>query len=608
MYEELSLHIVDYVLFGLGILVSLATGIYYAYKERNEHSTFRFHRGGGKMKVLPVALSMLVTFESSIFYLGYPAEVYIHGFIFWLVNLGLMISFSSMFWISIPLFYPLQITSVYEYLQMRHGSLAVRQLAMALGTFFMVVYAGIVIFGAAVALESVTNVPTLVYIVAMTAVAVVYTSLGGLKAVIATDVVQGIVMIGIIFAVLIYGTLKVGGVTQVLEYNQNSGRLNLVDFDVNPYTRHTFWTLVVGSGIRGVGISCRQPAVQRLNSTKSISDARKVAALSIPGFVILQLLVMAEGLVAYAYFASKRCDPLASGQISNPNQIMAYAVMDMFSHAPGVTGLFLAALCSASLSTISSLLSSVSAIVSEDLLRQKLLKNASDATHTNASKIVVLICGVVCAGVSILISQVKGPVTQIAGSMLGAIDGPMTAIFIMTIFFKCTTRKGIFVSTFCGVIFAMWLSLGYNFSPGRKRTPWLPLGPTDQCYSNVFNTSTNYSSTHFVGSTSPVVNFESTYTTGFETVNSRPEPEIKGLDNLYSISYTYFGAMVIFVSLAIGLTVSKFTKVENKSPVPSYLMLSFNNRFFTCQPNILDTNEDMEIQNVKEPLSKKQSS
>jgi SSS family transporter len=577
MALEKGLQSADYVTFSLGIFASLAAGMIYAYRERKHKSSYHFHRGGGKLKAFPVAMSMLVTFESSIFFLGFPAEVYVHGFIFWLVNIGMALGFSAMFWISIPLFYPLQVTSVYEYLQMRHDSLLIRQIAMVLGAIFMTLYSGIVLFGAAIALQSVTGVSVWIFIVAMSGIAVIYTSLGGIKAVIVTDVVQGIIMIGVIFAVLIYGTMCVGGVQNVIDLNKPSGRMKMIDFDPNPFTRHTFWTLVVGSFFRSIGYSCRQPVIQRLNSTKSMNEARKVAAISIPGFVILQLLVMFEGLVAYAYYVQKGCDPLASGQISNPNQIISFVVMDMFETIPGITGLFLAALCSASLSTISSLLSSVSAIVAEDVIRQK-WKTISEINLTKASKLMVLLCGFVCIGVGLIISNVKGPMTQISSSILGAIDGPVTALFIMSIFIKFTTIRGILASMSVGIAFALWLSLGYNFSPGRKRTPWLPLGPTDKCYNETdanmdfFNYSTTLSNITDMMTTEKITATKETGT-------------VQGIDHLYSISYLYISLMVTIVSLTVGLLISKLTKLERKTPVPSYLMLGINKRFFRCQPN-----------------------
>ncbi|KAH3819799.1 hypothetical protein DPMN_121543 [Dreissena polymorpha] len=108
-------------------------------------------------------------------------------------NLGLIVGCLTMFFVTIPLFYPLQITSVYEYLQMRHESQQVRQMAMWLGNVGSLLYAGIVTFGAGTGMEGVTGVSAWIYVIVLTSIAVVYTSLGGIKAVVVTDVVQGVI-------------------------------------------------------------------------------------------------------------------------------------------------------------------------------------------------------------------------------------------------------------------------------------------------------------------------------------------------------------------------------------------------------------------------------
>ncbi|XP_052237796.1 sodium-coupled monocarboxylate transporter 1-like [Dreissena polymorpha] len=466
-----------------GILASLVVGVVYAVKEsRHESSSFRYHRGGGKLHPVPVAVSLVVTFESSISYLGLPSEIYMYGSYYAMLITGLIAGYLMMFFITIPLFYPLQITSVYEYLQMRHESQRVRQMSMWLGNVGSFLYAGIVTFGAATGMEGVTGVSAWIYIVVLTSIAVVYTSLGGIKAVVVTDVVQGVIMIGMIFSILVYGCIRVGGVSTVIEINRPTGRLQIFDFDPNPYKRHTFWTLAIGNGWMCAGIIFSPPLVQRLNSVRSIGDARKVAAMSIPAFVILQILIMCEGLVAYAYFSLKGCDPIASKQISNPNQIIPYLVRDLFASVPGITGLYLSALCSASLSTISSLLSSISAVTSEDFIRPR-LKKASEKKLTQLSKLIVVMAGVVSIGIAILISQVKGPMGQISGSILGAVNAPIAVVFFLSIFVRCTTRRGLYSSVIVGACFAMWLSLGSNFSPGRLQPAILPLGHTDKCFS-----------------------------------------------------------------------------------------------------------------------------
>ena len=600
-----TINVVDYVVLCATVLLSVFTGLYYAIKERNHSSAFRFHLGAGKLKALPVALSLLVTFESSIFFLGFPAEVYIHGFIFWLSNFGQMIGFSNLLFTSVPLFFPLKITSVYEYLEIRYGSSDIRRFATVLSSLSMLLYAGIVLFGAGTALESVTHIPAWGFVIAMTAIAVIYTALGGLKAVVATDVIQGIIMLTAIVAVIIKGTLEVGGVSSVIALNEPSRRTVLADFDPDPMVRHTFWSLVFGNAIRTLSLSFKQPAVQRLNSTATKCEARKVVFIAVPSFMILQLLVMYEGLVAYAYFANKGCDPLASGDISNPNQIISYTVLEMFQSSSGLPGLFLGALGSASLSTISSLLSSISAVVSEDVVRQY-YRGVTDAELTKISKVLVVFTGIVCCLIAILIGQLSGPLSQISSTVIGSVDAPLTALFLMSVYLRFTTRKGVMIGAVAGLVFGCWISGGYNFSPGRKITPWLQLGPTDQC----FNISKENGSLNLANPLNGTISFGLFSNRSFiesTTIDTdRPglygtEQVIYGVDNLYSVSYIYFPALIMIVTVTVALIAGKLIKpIPEEKAVPPHLVLSLRERLLCCFQRDNDIPQKTELSKMNE--------
>ncbi|KAH3788943.1 hypothetical protein DPMN_167107 [Dreissena polymorpha] len=150
MSMDIYLSPADVAVLCCGILASLVVGVVYAVKEsRHKSSFFRFHRGGGKLHPFSVAVSLVVTFQSSIFYLEDPSEIFMYGSYYMMQILGLIVGYLMMFFITIPLFYPLQITNVYEYLQMRHESQRVRQMSMWLVNAGYLLYAGIVTFGAA---------------------------------------------------------------------------------------------------------------------------------------------------------------------------------------------------------------------------------------------------------------------------------------------------------------------------------------------------------------------------------------------------------------------------------------------------------------------------
>ncbi len=139
------------------------------------------------------------------------------------------------------------------------------------------------------------------------------------------------------------------------------------------------------------------------------------------------------------------------------------------------------------------------------------------------------------------------------------------------------------VGALAGIGLSLWLSTGYNFSSTRKQTPWLPLGPTDQCFVNATSTlhnDTSYSLSMYY--TTPTVDMDMSTTTGLA---SSGDHAIHGLDYLYSISYQYFGMMVLIVTVVVGLLVSRMTKPDRQRKVPDHLLLSLKQSVTCCLPD-----------------------
>ncbi|KAK7480609.1 hypothetical protein BaRGS_00028185, partial [Batillaria attramentaria] len=210
---------------------------------------------------LPVAISLMVTFESSIMMLGLPAEIYVYGAQWWISTIGYLCAKVLSMFIMVPLIHPLKITSAYEYLLLRFNSTGVRLLGTVLGMLSYTWYMGIVLFGPAIALEAVTGFPLWGSIFIVAFVAVIYTTIGGLKAVVWTDVFQAL------------GTMDVGSPSKVWEIASKGGRVNFFNFDPDPRVRHTFWNLFFGSLMRGLAFCFSQATIQRIGATNSRREA-----------------------------------------------------------------------------------------------------------------------------------------------------------------------------------------------------------------------------------------------------------------------------------------------------------------------------------------------
>nr|XP_022343638.1 sodium-coupled monocarboxylate transporter 1-like isoform X1 [Crassostrea virginica] len=577
-----SFVIYDYIVFCLTIVVSLGIGVYYAFA--GQKTTSDYLVGGRQMKVLPVAVSLMVSFESSIMMLGFPAETYKYGMMFWLSNFGFLVSCLLATRMVVPLVHPLKITSINEYYEMRYKSRHVRLLNLVIGCINYIFYMGIVLFGPGIALESVTNFPMWASTLVVAVAAVIYTSIGGIKAVIWTDVFQSVVMFMGIFAILIKGTMVAGGVSKVYEYNKNTGRLDMFNFDPDPTIRHTFWSLVVGGCLRMVGLNIGQTTIQRIVSTPTQKDANRVLYLAGPAFFVTLTLATLEGAVAYGFFSSLGCDPLKSKQISNPNQVVPFMVLKIFEELPGMSGLFMASLFSASLSTLSSGLSSLSALAIEDIVKPN-FKTLSEKSITLIAKISVVIVGALCVGISFLIAKIKGPMSQITFSVLSAFGGPASGLFLFSVFCPWGNAKGAIIGTLLTAVIGMWLTSGQNFSTTLKRTPGLPPGPTDKCYDvpTLGNSTGNITDTP-LDLTSSWTDYHSNYmeTTTESVATSYQRPQ--GLDRFYSLSYQWLTGFLIIVSLILCSTVSIIVGRPDPATVDVRYMLPFFDQFFPFLP------------------------
>ncbi|GAB1605487.1 hypothetical protein Ahia01_000830800 [Argonauta hians] len=167
----------------------------------------------------------MVSFESSIMMLGMPAEVYTHGFSYVLSMVGYSISQLIASFVFAPFFHRLHITSVFEYLELRYKCKAVRNLGTVLGILSYLCYLGIVLYGPSIALEAVTHFPMWCSIVTVALSSAIYTSMGGMKAVVWTDVFQSLIMYSGMVAVFIKGSILLGGFGRVWQIAKQNDRL-----------------------------------------------------------------------------------------------------------------------------------------------------------------------------------------------------------------------------------------------------------------------------------------------------------------------------------------------------------------------------------------------
>ncbi|CAM9933459.1 unnamed protein product, partial [Bubo scandiacus] len=410
--------VIDYSIFALLLVLSSAIGLFYALSGDRQRTVQEFLLANRNMGFLPVALSLLATFQSAVAILGVPAEIYRFGTEYWFLGCSYFLGLLIPAHVFIPVFYRLRITSTYEYLELRFNK-TVRVFGTVTFIFQMVIYMGVVLYAPALALNAVTGFDLWSAVLTMGLVCTLYTTLGGLKAVIWTDVFQTLVMFAGQLAVIVVGARRVGGMARVWRLAERHGKIAGIDLNPDPFERHTFWTLAVGGVFMMLSLyGVNQAQVQRYLSARSEREAKLSCYAVFPCQQIVLCLSCLTGLVMFVY---DREHPLAPAQRPGSDQLVLYFVMDVLQDLPGLPGLFVACLFSGSLSTISSAFNSLATVTMEDLVRPH-CPGLSESRATLLSKLLALGYGLLCLGMA-YVSSMLGPVLQAAISIFGMVGG-----------------------------------------------------------------------------------------------------------------------------------------------------------------------------------------
>ncbi|XP_063301247.1 sodium-coupled monocarboxylate transporter 1-like [Pelobates fuscus] len=528
----------DYVVFAAVLAISAAIGIYYAVVGVGKETSQEFLTGGRSMSALPVSLSLTASFMSAVTILGTPADVYRYGAMYSIFAISYAFVVIICAEIFLPLFYRLNITSTYEYLEIRFNKF-VRILGTVIFIIEMVLYTGIVIYAPALALNQVSGFNLWGAMVATGLVCTFYCALGGIKAVIWTDAFQIFIMLAGFISVIIRGVVVQGGIQKIIEDSYNGGRLNFWDFDPDPLRRHTFWTIVVGGTFLWTGIyGINQSQVQRYIACKSRFEAKLSLYLNLIGLWAILACAVLSGLILYSVF--KDCDPWTSKKISAPDQLMPFLVLLILKDYPGIPGLFVACAYSGTLSTVSSSINALAAVTVEDLIKP--YTNLSEKKLSWISKGLSAGYGILCIAMAAVASYM-GSVIQAALSIFAMVGGPLLGLFSLGMFFPCANSVGAVGGLLVGFSMSLWAGIGAQIYPPLplKSRP-LPLC-TNGCNVTMGANWTSMTEMTMLTTLMP------------PDVNDRPAIA----DYWYSLSYLYFSILGTLVTLIVGLIISLLT-------------------------------------------------
>lgn len=221
---DMSFGVWDVVVLVAMLLISAGIGLYYRFTGGKQKTNAEYFLADRNTPVFTVAVSLMASFMSAITLMGVSMENYQYGAIFVVINLGYGIVTPVAAYLYLPVFWNLQTTSAYEYLEMRFGQ-STRLAASISYSLQMTLYMGIVLFAPALALKALTGIEQWAAILMIGVVCTFYSTIGGMKAVLITDLFQSALMFVAIYCVIIGAMWRAGGVAPIWQRALEGGRL-----------------------------------------------------------------------------------------------------------------------------------------------------------------------------------------------------------------------------------------------------------------------------------------------------------------------------------------------------------------------------------------------
>ncbi|XP_011304939.1 sodium-coupled monocarboxylate transporter 2-like [Fopius arisanus] len=549
--EDRYFHWADWLVFALMLSCSAASGIWH-FRKALKSTIAEYILGRSGFTVFPVSASLIASFISGVTILGTPAEIYNFGTQYWITVFSILFAGVITANVYLPVFMKLKLNSCYEYLELRFNR-GVRILISLIFVIDVVLYQSIVVYVPALALNQVTGIS--IYLIGgiVCFVCVFYTVLGGIRAVVWTDAFQVVVMVFAVIAVTSLGTYNIGGVDKVWRIASENQRIEVLNFDTSPFTRHTVWTVLIGSCLYSTAyISVNQTMVQRYSSLTSERSSKIAILIFTIGVMCFISLTCWCGLVLFAWWAPPKCDPRASGLIKTDDQMLPAYVMEIAGHLHGIPGIFVAGIFSAALSTLSVGLNSTSVVLLEDFVKGCFQLKPNDRCSTIFVKAVVVCLGFFAMGFLFIVEKMGG-VLAVTGSLAAIAAGTSFGVFTLGMLFPWANSKGAFTGAVTGFLVAGWSSLGANamVAAGEIIPKKLPV-PLTSCPSNISDSFLN---------------------------QFPPNHSEDNVFPLYRLSYHWFAGLGTVIVILVGGFMSWLTGPTNPANVDRDLLSPVIHRF-----------------------------
>ncbi|MCC6681259.1 MAG: sodium/solute symporter [Phycisphaeraceae bacterium] len=451
----------DYVIVFTYIAASLAIGLRYAGKQKTVEDYFVANRSA---RWWAVAISAVATGLSAVSYLGVPAWVFQHDLQFYVVIFLLPLIMLIVVYLFVPLLARLRVMTIYEYLEQRFN-LAVRTFASALFLLLRGGWLATAIYTQSLLVVELLGWPMWVSVFVVGLLTAFYTILGGMQAVLWTDVMQFFVLIGGILAMLAVVLISFqGDVAEIWSIAADRGNTRLFNFEFS-LVQITFWGILLQNFIENLSTyGSDQVMVQRFLTTRNTAEMRRsvlfVGFLSVP--IVILLALLGVGLAAYY-----QQHPELAATLDNADRVVPHFVNT--SLPAGLSGLVIAGVFAATMSTLSAGFNSLATATMIDFIQRFRRRAPQHLRHdVRLSRLITFAWALASTIVALFVGRL-GTIVEIFGKISGFFSGPILGVFLLGIMTKRCGPGAAMTAIICGFLTTWAISMTH--------ASWLWYGP-----------------------------------------------------------------------------------------------------------------------------------
>ncbi len=439
----------DYTTLGGYLLLMVGIGVYFL---RRGKSTDDFFLGGRRVPWWVAGISIRATQISSIGFMAIPAKIFSTNMAYFWGLIGTPLACLLVIYFYLPFYRRLKVTTAYEYLEQRFN-VGSRLMGSLVFILFQLGRISIVMYLPAVALSAVTGINIFVCIVVAGVLCTIYTVLGGIEAVIWTDLLQAIVLFG--GAICIFVTALVatdGGVGGFFDIAGQYDKFHSIDWTWD-MTVTAIWVIIVGEFfMKLVTYSSDQAIVQRYLTTKDEKEAVKSIWMNVGFAIFWWTMIFLLGAILFSYYQTR--PELLDPRIRTDAIVPLYIAQRL---PAGISGLVIAGIFAATMSTVDSGMHSIATSFVTDIYR-RFWSGRPDRVYLFWARIVTVMLGVFATAVAVwmAVADIKS-IWDLFMSLLGLLSGGLGGLFALGIFTRRANGVGGLVGLIASALILYWV-------------------------------------------------------------------------------------------------------------------------------------------------------